>query len=93
MRQTFRASLLRALPSAASSGVMPRVSLASQARFPFSHISSRVQAGSSFSSRVITCWLVMCIVTRTQPASGSCRTTRKSGACVPASKGTTRFLV
>ena len=54
MRHTFRASLLRALPSAASSGVMPSVSVADQARLPFSHVSSSVQAGSNFKSRVKT---------------------------------------
>src|SRR5437879_13059170 len=64
MMHTFSTSLLRALPSIISSGVMPSVSFASQVRAAFAHISSSVQAGSSFSSRVSTCCEVMWMFTQ-----------------------------
>jgi hypothetical protein len=66
--EAYRTGAVWTLPRAASSGVMPSVSRADRARFAFSHVSSSVQAGSSFKSRVRTWWLVRCIVTSTETA-------------------------
>ena len=83
----------RTSPRATSAAVMPSVSSAPQVRAALAHVSSSVQAGSSFSRRVSTCPEVRCIATSTHPAWDSWRTIRKSGAWLPASKGTTRSFV
>ena len=54
IKHTFKAILLKALPSTVSSGVMSSESLASQVRLPLAHMSSSAQAGSNLSKRVIT---------------------------------------